>query len=404
MKFTIDKNTLLRELAFIQQTVADKRNAVPALSHVRIEATGKRGIRLTGTDLDQTLTCETEGTVQKAGVCALPGRKLFEIVKNLPAAEVCFEGKENDRMSVTCERANFRIAGLNPKDLPSTPKFKEAAAQLPADVVAQMIERTRFCITQEESRYTLSGAKFILRKKGVRMVSTDGHRLALIDNRAVRSEGELDVLIPKNALAAVARLASAHEGAVGVACDDNHVYFEIGARTLVARLLAGVFPNYEMVLPKGNDNKVQFECEQLLQTVRRVAVMTDERSRGVVLEFTKDKLTVRAEEDEQGAAEETLDIEYDGEPTMIGMNANYLAEYLSILCSGALSFEFKDGRGAVLIRPVGEAGYNSLNVIMPMNVGNSAPATVSKSGVSGETTETVAEVPAEEEQPVAVAA
>ena len=404
MKFTIDKNTLLRELAFIQQTVADKRNSIPALAHVRIEASGKRAIRLTGTDLDQTLTCETEGAVQKAGVCALPGKKLFEIVKNLPAAEVCFEGKENDRMSVTCERANFRIAGLSPKDLPSTPKFKEATAQLPSDIVAQMIERTRFCITQEESRYTLSGAKFILRKNGVRMVSTDGHRLALIDNRAVRSEHELDVLIPKNALAAVARLASAHEGAVGVACDDNHVYFEIGARTLVARLLTGVFPNYEMVLPKGNDNKVQFECAELLQTVRRVAVMTDERSRGVVLEFTKDKLTVRAEEDEQGAAEETLDIEYDGEPTTIGMNANYLAEYLSVLSNGALLFEFKDGRSAVLIRPVGEAGYNSLNVIMPMNVGNSAPATAAMKEASGEDTETVAEAAAEEEQSVAVAA
>ncbi len=182
------------------------------------------------------------------------------------------------------------------------------------------------------------------------------------------------------------------------------VEFEIGARTLVARLLTGVFPNYEMVLPKGNDNKVQFECAELLQTVRRVAVMTDERSRGVVLEFTKDKLTVRAEEDEQGAAEETLDIEYDGEPTTIGMNANYLAEYLSVLSSGALLFEFKDGRSAVMIRPVGEAGYNSLNVIMPMNVGNSAPATVDKSGASEETTETATETATAEEQPVAVAA
>jgi len=404
MKFTIDKNTLLRELAFLQQTVADKRSQIPALSHVRIEAAGKRLIRLTGTDLDQTLTCETEGAVQKAGVCALPGKKLFEIVKNLPAAEVCFEGEENDRTSVTCERANFRLAGLNPKDLPSTPKFKEAAAQLPSDIVAQMIERTRFCITGEESRYTLSGGKFILRKKGLRMVATDGHRLALIDNRAVRSEHELDVLIPKSALAAVARLASAHEGAVGVACDDNHVYFEIGARTLVARLLAGVFPNYEMVLPKGNDNKIQFECAALLQTVRRVAVMTDERSRGVVLEFTKDKLTVRAEEDEGGGAEETLDIKYEGEPTMIGINANYLTEYLSILGDGALSFEFKDGRSAVLIRPTGETGYNSLNVIMPMNLGNPAPvASAGKEANEGHT-EHSAETAAEEEQPLGAAA
>jgi DNA polymerase-3 subunit beta len=379
MKFVIEKGALLRELALIQQSVVDKRNTIPALAHIRIEASGKRAVRLAGTDLDQTLQCETEGKVLKAGVCALPGKKLFEIIKQLPDAEVRFESKENDRVLITCERAQFKIAGMNPKDLPELPKFKESSSQLPADVARQMIERTRFCITQEESRYTLSGAKFILRKKGVRMVSTDGHRLALIDNRAVRSEHEFDVMIPRVALAAASRLATAHEGAVGINCDENHVYFEIGARTLTARLLAGVFPNYEMVIPKNNDHMVEFDCSALLQIVRRVSVMTDERSRAVRLEFTKNKLTVRAEEDEQGAAEESIEIEYAGAPTVIGMNAGYLAEYLSVLGGGSIRFEFKDGKSPVQIRPQGEAGYNSFNIIMPMNLGDATPATPSES-------------------------
>lgn len=398
MKFIIEKQSILRELAHIQQAVADRRNSIPALTHVRIEAAGKRAVRLSGTDLDQTLTCETEGQVQKAGICALPGRKLFEIIKNLPDAPVHFESKEAERMLVTCERASFKLAGINPKDLPELPKFKESATQLPADVVRQMIERTRFCITQEESRYTLSGAKFILRKKGARMVSTDGHRLALIDNRAIRSEREFDVLIPRNALAAVSKLAAAHEGAVGIQCDENHVYFEVGARTMVARLLAGVFPNYEMVLPKGNDNKIGFECAELLQTIRRVAVMSDERSRALRLEFAKNKLTVRSEEDNQGAAEETLEIVYDGEPTVIGMNANYLSEYLAVLGGGAISFEFKDAKSAVQIRPLKEPGYNSLNVIMPMNLGDATPTVSSKASGPAES------AAAEEDAPVAQAA
>jgi DNA polymerase-3 subunit beta len=398
MKFVIEKGALLRELALIQQSVVDKRNTIPALSHIRIEASGKRVVRLSGTDLDQTLQCETEGQVQKAGVCALPGKKLFEIIKQLPDAEVRFESKENDRVLVTCERAQFKLAGMNPKDLPELPKFKESSAQLPADVVRQMIERTRFCITQEESRYTLSGAKFILRKKGVRMVSTDGHRLALIDNRAIRSEHEFDVLIPRGALAAVSRLAAAHEGAVGINCDENHVYFEIGARTLTARLLTGVFPNYEMVIPKENDNKVEFDCGALLQIVRRVSVMTDDRSRAMRLEFTKNKLTVRSEEDEQGAAEETVEIEYKGAPTVIGINSAYLSEYLSVLGSGAIRFEFKDGKTQVQIRPLGEAGYNSFNIIMPMNLGDATPSTPSASATE-EKTQTH-----EEDAPVAQAA
>ncbi len=379
MKFTIDKLSLLRELAFIQQSVIEKKSPIPALSHVRIEAAGKRVVRLTGTDLDQTLTCETEGTVQKAGACALPARKLLEIVKNLPDAPVQIETKANDRTEVTCDRAHFRLAGLDPKDLPELPKFKESAVQLPSDVVRQMIERTRFSITQDESRYALAGAKFILRKKGVRMVTTDGHRLALIDNKSVTGSKELDCLIPKKALAAVSNLAAAHEGAVGISVDDNHIYFEIGARMLISRLLAGQFPNYEMILPKGNDHKVRFECAELLQTVRRVSVMADERSRALCLEFKPKKLRVFSEGDEQGAAEETLDIAYEGVPVVIGLNANYLSEYLSVVGSGAISFEFKSARDVVQILPVGEAGYNSFALIMPMNLGDTVqPAPAAK--------------------------
>jgi DNA polymerase-3 subunit beta len=402
MKFTVEKQTILRELAYIQQTVADKRGTIPALTYVRIEASGKRIIRLSGTDLDQTLTCETEGAVQKAGVCALPGKKLFEIIKQLPEAEVVFESKDADRMLITCERASFKLAGMNPKDLPELPKFKESSAQLPADVIRTMIERTRFCITQEESRYTLSGAKFILRKKGVRVVTTDGHRLALIDNRTITSAHELDVLIPKNALISVSRLAAAHEGAVGLASDENHIYFEIGARTLVSRLIAGTFPNYEMVIPKSNEHKVEFDCSELLQIIRRVAVMSDERSRALRLEFKGKKLTVRAEEDGQGAAEETIPIEYGGARIVIGINSNYLAEYLAVLGSGAIRFEFKDALSPVQIRPLGEPGYNSFNIIMPMNLGDVAPAASSNE----QTTKAAAEeAPAPEESaPVAKAA
>lgn len=369
MKFSIEKQSLLRELAYIAQTVIERKGMIPALSHIRIEASGKRVLRLSGTDLDQTLTCETEGAVQKAGACALPGRKLFEIVKNLPEAVVHIETKTNDRAEVTCDRAQFKIAGLNANDFPELPKFKEAAVQLPSDIMRQMIERTRFAVTQDESRYALSGAKFILRKKGVRMVATDGHRLALIDNKTATCEQELDGLIPKKALQAVSQLAAAHEGAIGIQKDDNHIYFEIGARTLVARLLTGQFPNYEQIVPKANDHKVRFECAELLQTIRRVAVMTDERSRAICLEFKPKQLRVFVEEDGQGAAEETLEVSYDGEKIVIGLNANYLAEYLAVVGAGALNFEFKSGKDVIQIRPVGEAGYNSFALIMPMRVG-----------------------------------
>lgn len=206
------------------------------------------------------------------------------------------------------------------------------------------------------------------------MVTTDGHRLALIDNKGVTSAQELDCLIPKKALNAVCQLAVAHEGAIGIQKDDNHIYFEIGPRLLVSRLLGGQFPNYEMILPKGNDQKVRFEsAAELLQTIRRVAVMTDDRSHAIRLEFKRRALRVFVAEEGQGAAEETLEIAYEGAKTVIGMNASYLAEYLAVVGDGAVNFEFKSPKDVVQIRPVGDAGYNSFALIMPMNLGDTVP-------------------------------
>ncbi|MDQ3684760.1 MAG: DNA polymerase III subunit beta [Acidobacteriota bacterium] len=374
MKFTLENKILLhKELGYLRNTVSEKKATIPALAFTRLEASGKRILRLSATDLDQTLTCETIATVQKTGTIALPTSKLHDIFGELPADDtVVFERKENNRVAVTCGPAKFVIAGLDPADFPELPKAKDSIGQIPADVLATMIERTRFALSRVESQYALSGAKFILRKAGVRMVTTDGHRLALIDNRAVKNDAELDCLIPQNTLLAIARLAAVHEGAVGIAVDDNHIYCEIGARTLIARLLTGQFPNYEMILPKGNDKKVPFECAELLAAVRRVSVMADDRSHALQLRFKKNKLTVSAEETEAGAAEESLDISFEHKPVTIGINSQYLMDYLGVLSSGSVSFEFKEAKAAVNVRSTGEPGFNSYTVIMPLNLPDTA--------------------------------
>ncbi len=370
MKFTIQKQSLLRELGYIQNHVIDKKDIIPALSHVLIEASGKNVICLTGTDLDQTLSCETEGIVQKGGACALPARKLFEIVKNLPDAEIVIEVKSNQCTEIKCERSHFKLAGIKVKDMPELPKFKESVVQLPSAILRTMIEHTRFAITNDESRYTLSGAKFILRKKGVRMVATDGHRLSLIENKSITSKQEFDCLIPKKALAAVSNLSASHDGAIGISLDENHIYFETGARTLIARLLTGSFPSYEMILPKSSDYKVRFDSAELLQAVRRVAVMAN-KSRAVCLEFKAAKeLRIHTREEGEGAAEETLGAkDYNGAAMIIGINSQFLIEYLSVIGAGTVSVEFNSPQQVVQISPLGEEGYNSLAVIMPMNLG-----------------------------------
>ena len=368
MKFTIAKHALLRELSALQQTVAERKVSIPALSYLRLEASRDGCLRLVGTDLDQTLTCETAATVYQVGACALPGRKLLDLVRHLPDAPVTLETKANQRTDITCGRARFKLAGLDPADFPEIPVFQEAAAQLPAAIFRAMIERTRFAITQDESRYTLSGAKFFLRQRGVRLVATDGTRLSLIDNRSVSNEREFDCLIPKKALQALAHLAAGHEGDIGLSRTENHLHCAIGPRQLVTRLLAGEFPAYEKILPRGYPHQVQVESAELLQTVRRVAVLADERNYALRCEFSAGQLRLAVDEKEEGAAEEVLPVTYAGELVAVGLNARYLMEYLAVLGAGPVQVEFRTGQEVVEFKPLSEPGFNSRMLLMPLRL------------------------------------
>ena len=182
MEFSISKNALQKELGFVQGIV-EKKNTIPVLSNILIESVGENTIRIIGTDLDVTIRCETEAEIKTPGSMCVQARKLFDIARVLPDAPVNFRKEENDWVTVKCERSNFRIAGVDREQFPEVPSFKSAPVKLPADVFKTFIDRTIFAITQEESRYTLSGAKFMLDKTGARMVTTDGHRLAYVERK-----------------------------------------------------------------------------------------------------------------------------------------------------------------------------------------------------------------------------
>src|ERR687889_1349209 len=203
MEFTISKTSLQKELGLVQGTV-EKKNTIPALSNILIESVGDGTIRVTGTDLDVTLRCETEAEIKTPGSMCVGARKLFEIARVLPDAPVSFRKEENNWVTVKCERSNFRIAGVERESFPEVPSFKSAPVKISAGVFKTFIDRTIFAITLEESRYTLSGAKFMLDKSGAKMVTTDGHRLAYVERKDL-GEGtpseEIDVLIPRKTLA-----------------------------------------------------------------------------------------------------------------------------------------------------------------------------------------------------------
>jgi DNA polymerase-3 subunit beta len=371
MEFSISKNALQKELGFVQGIV-EKKNTIPALSNILIESVGESTIRIIGTDLDVTIRCETEAEdIKVPGSICVQARKLFDILRLLPDASVNFRKEENDWVTVKCENFRSKIAGLPRESFPEVPSSKSAPMRFPAEVFKSFIDRTIFAITQEESRYTLSGAKFILDKSGAKMVTTDGHRLAYISRQDLgknASDDALDALIPRKTLAELTKLTASYEGEIGLGADDNHIYFEVGPRLLVSRMLSGQFPNYEMVMPKGNDKSVVFDSMQLNQAIRRVALMADDRSHAIRFHLVPNQLQITSQNAEEGEARETVATEYSGVETEIGFNAQYLQDFLNVVGEGQVAFEFKDGNSQAQLRPAADADYDYKYVVMPMRI------------------------------------
>src|SRR5215213_1808355 len=370
MEFSISKNALQKELGFVQGIV-EKKNTIPVLSNILIESVGENSIRIVGTDLDVTIRCETEAEIKVPGSLCVQARKLFDISRLLPESTVKFRKEENDWVTVKCENFRSKIAGLPRESFPEVPSSKSAPIKFPAEIFKSFIDRTIFAITQEESRYTLSGAKFILDKTGAKMVTTDGHRLAYIARQDLgeNASGEaLDALIPRKTLAELTKLTTSFEGDIGLGADENHIYFEVGPRLLISRMLSGQFPNYEMLMPKGNDKSVVFDSMQLNQAIRRVALMADDRSHAIRFHLVPNQLQISSQNAEEGEARETVATEYAGDETEIGFNAQYLQDFLNVVGDGKIAFEFKDGSSQAQLRPAADPDYDYKYVVMPMRV------------------------------------
>src|SRR6266496_3453875 len=299
MEFVIGRNALQKELAFVQGVV-ERKNTIPVLANILIESAGEDSIRISGTDLDVTIRCDADADeISSQGAICVQARKLFDIARLLPDGPVSFRKEENEWVTVECDRSKFRLPGISKDTFPELPGFKSTPLKLPASLLKLLIDRTIFAITQEEGRYTLSGAKFELDNQGVKMVTTDGHRLAFVSTKEIGKDLQnttVDVLIPRKTLAELTKLTSDFDGEISLGADENHVYFQVGSRLLISRLLTGQFPNYEMVMPKNNDRRAVFDTLSLNHAIRRVALMADDRSHAIRFHLSKEQLLIRSEE------------------------------------------------------------------------------------------------------------
>src|SRR3984957_13962459 len=252
MEFTVSRADLVRELN-LSQGVVEKKTTIPILSNVLVEAQGDR-ITLTATDLELGIRASCPARVKKSGAGTIPARRLLDYVRLLPEGDVQIKIQENHWASLVCGRSRTRIAGMSRDSFPELPQMPAVLAEIPIGVLASMIGKTIFSISSEESRFTLNGALLVLRKGGLVMVATDGHRLAMVESSGDLPgvEGAYRALLPRKAMAEMQKLAGEADPAsiLKFSGDENHLFFQLGERLLLSRKLTGNFPDYERVLPK----------------------------------------------------------------------------------------------------------------------------------------------------------
>ena len=374
MELVVRKADLLRELQLFQGIV-ERKNTIPILANVLIEATGDE-VKLLATDLEVGLRSKCTAAVSKGGSLTLPAKKLYEIIKALPETDVRIEQDRNG-VKVAADRFDSRMQTLPREDFPSLPEATGSYnASLPRDVLKQMVAKTQFAITGEDTRYFLNGALFILRPDSMGLVSTDGHRLALVnvprDKDKSKGKGRVDeevrVILPRKTLLELGRLLAEGEGDIQYERGENHLFFDIGGRLLISRMIDGQFPAFERVIPKSNDKRVEFDRDRLTSAVKRVALLSNERSRAVKFQMDKGKVEIASSSPEFGEAKEVLIVDYASTPVTICFNAQYVLDFLAVAETDSVSLEFKDEMSQAVMKPIGADGYDYTYVIMPMRV------------------------------------
>ena len=367
MELVVRKNDLLRELQLFQGIV-ERKNTIPILANVLLEAKGDE-VRMLATDLEVALRSRCAASVTKGGSLTLPAKKLYEVVKALPETDVRIQADKNG-VKVAADRFDSRMQTLPREDFPTLPDISgKARATLPRAAVREMVGKTQFAITGEDTRYFLNGAKFVLKPDSLTLVATDGHRLALVEvKHAVGVEQEIGVILPKKTLLELGKLLAEGEGDITFESGENHLFFEVAGRVLISRMIDGQFPAYERVIPKGNDKHIEFDRERLTSAVKRVALLSNERSRAVKFEIDKGKVEVTSSSSEFGEAREQLPVDYTGAPMSISFNAQYVLDFLNVVETDVVSLSLKDEVSQAVMKPIGAEAYDYTYVIMPMRI------------------------------------
>jgi DNA polymerase-3 subunit beta len=367
MDIIVRRNDLVKELHLVQGIV-ERKNSIPILSNVLAEAKGGE-VRISATDLDVSLRCGCAAQVNTEGSITLGAKKLYEIARSLPETDVHIKVLPDSWASIESDRVSFKMAGLPREDFPALPEGKTSrGVEIPGEVLRDLVARTSFAITAEDARYYLAGALLLLEPEAAAMVATDGHRLSYAKRKtALKTTEPQRVLVPRKAIHEIERLLETEDSATFQQV-DNHIVFTVGERMLASKMIEGQFPAFEKVIAVTGDKKLTLDREGFATAIRRVSLLSSERSRAVKLSLSSGKLELAASSPDLGEARESLAVEYTGESLEIAFNAQYLLDFLAVAAADTVALELKDHESQGILRPQGADGTDHRYVVMPMRL------------------------------------
>lgn len=373
MKLNVSKDEMQEKLSNVQNIV-EKKNTMPILSHFLLDA-GNKGSYIIATDLETALKEPVEIRVEEEGKLCIPARKLFEIVREMDG-DLLFESMDEQWLKVKAGTSDFRLACLPVNDFPAWPEMEDfEEITIDASVLLEMIEKTIYSAGESDTRYTLNGLLFhtLPMEKSLTIVGTDGHRLALIIKQMdgeVRDEKRM--IVPRKAVSELRRFLNREVEKAKILIGKNHLLFSVGSTAVggevqfLTRLIEGTYPNYEHVIPKANEKRVSISREAFAKALRRVSVMSRERSNAVRFDLGEDNLIITSSNPDLGEAKEEVAVDYKGDKLSVGFNARYLIEALSVMMSEKVVLELQDPLSPVLVKEEGGEDYRC--VVMPMRI------------------------------------
>lgn len=372
MKFSIDRAALLKSLSHVQ-SVVEKRGTIPILANIRLEASDSQ-LELTATDMDVAVVDQVAANVEKSGATTIPAHMLYEIVRKLPdgADVVIDEVTSEGKVRITSGHSKFALSTLPVDEFPAMAEGELAYSfVLTGAECLALIEKTRFAMSTEETRYYLNGVYLHAHESNgsavLRSVATDGHRLARLEiSLPSGASGMPGVIIPRKTVSELSKLLEEGVEQVKISLSDTKIRFVCGNATLVSKLIDGTYPDYERVVPQNNTKIMEVDSTAFAKAVDRVSVIAADKVRGIKLSMEPGKLTLSASSPEHGTAQEALDVSYSADDIEIGFNARYIIDIMSEIEGGNAQFVFNDSNSPALVRDSADVG--ALYVLMPMRV------------------------------------